>query len=143
MADSDPPHPSARSSAAWLTKARQDLAVAELIANSELAARWAGCFHAQQAVEKALKGLLVARRVDFPKSHSLERLADLLDEDDATALDRSKLARLTPWAVAGRYPEDISEPTQTEARELVAMADAILHFVAGQIAAATSDGAGD
>jgi HEPN domain-containing protein len=68
-----------------LTKARQDLAVAELIASSELAARWAACFHAQQAVEKALKGLLVTRRVDFPKLHSLERLADCLMRMTRTA----------------------------------------------------------
>jgi len=35
------------------------------------------CFHAQQAAEKALKAVLVQRRILFPKSHDLERLMDL------------------------------------------------------------------
>ncbi len=36
------------------------------------------CFHAQQCVEKYLKALLVLRRCDFPRTHDLERLRDLL-----------------------------------------------------------------
>ena len=37
----------------WLAKAQQDLEVAELILGSH-AARWAACFHTQQAAEKAI-----------------------------------------------------------------------------------------
>jgi HEPN domain-containing protein len=35
------------------------------------------CFHAQQAVEKALKAVLLARQVDFPLTHDLEVLLDI------------------------------------------------------------------
>jgi HEPN domain-containing protein len=55
----------------WLRKAHDDLAVAEVVLATTPTARWAACFHGQQAVEKAMKALLVARAVDFPKTHSL------------------------------------------------------------------------
>jgi len=40
------------------------------------------CFHAQQAVEKSVKAVLVLRGVEFPKIHSLPRLMDLLPADN-------------------------------------------------------------
>ena len=106
-------------------KATEDLTVAELIVTSPIAARWAAGFHAQQAAEKAL---LVASGIDFPRTHSLERLADLLG-DAADVFDRSALIDLTPWAVAGRYPEDMPDPSAHEAVELVASARAIVDAV--------------
>lgn len=39
------------------------------------------CFHVQQAVEKALKGLLVAKGIAFPKTHNIRILIDILPKD--------------------------------------------------------------
>ena len=36
------------------------------------------CFHAQQAVEKSIKAVLVHHGIDFPKTHNLQVLIDLL-----------------------------------------------------------------
>ncbi|MFH0342052.1 MAG: HEPN domain-containing protein [Chromatiales bacterium] len=36
------------------------------------------CFHAQQAVEKALKAVLTIKHIDFRRTHDLEELANLL-----------------------------------------------------------------
>ncbi len=36
------------------------------------------CFHAQQCVEKYLKGKLQEETIKFPKTHDLEKLLDLL-----------------------------------------------------------------
>ncbi len=78
MSGSEPAAPSTSGGHEWLSKATEDLAVAELILESDVAARWAACFHAQQAAEKSLKAMLVAQGIDFPRTHALEVLVDLL-----------------------------------------------------------------
>lgn len=61
-------------------------------------------FHAQQAVEKALKALLAARGVDFPFTHDLRVLMDLCDSAGFPVPPTlADAARLTPYAVAQRY----------------------------------------
>ncbi len=72
----DCPSPAER----WLSKARQDLEAARRAAVPPLLASVA-CFHAQQAVEKALKAVaahLGAKTI--PRSHSLLELAELVAE---------------------------------------------------------------
>lgn len=109
---SDPrAEPSAREATRWLAMAEDDPAVAELVLASPIGVTWAACFHAQQATEKALKTLLVASGVDFPRTHLLDRPADLLPTGLGTNFDRQALLELPPWPVAGRYPEDIAMPS--------------------------------
>lgn len=132
MSDADAIEPSETGGRQWLDKANEDLVVAELILTSTIAARWAAGFHAQQAAEKAVKALLVTSGIDFPRTHSLERLADLLG-DAAGIFDRSALIDLTPWAVAGRYPEDMPDPSAEEASELVASARTVVEAAHDQL----------
>jgi HEPN domain-containing protein len=122
--DAAQPEPSGVEADRWLAKAADDLTVARLVANTEGAPRWPACFHAQQAAEKALKAYLVANGVDFPFSHALDRLADLIDSDKLQ-FDRLQLVELQPWAVAGRYPEDVPEASVEEVERLITAADAI------------------
>ena len=105
--------------AGWLSKADDDLRVAEVILSGEIGVEWAACFHAQQAAEKALKGVLVHLGIDFPKSHSLDRLVALMPSEIAARFDLDALIEITPWAVAGRYPEDIENPTTGEAGRII------------------------
>ena len=61
-------------------------------------------FHAQQAVEKALKAVLAARGVDFPFDHDLRVLMDLCESAGSPVPPNVSVAqRLTPYAVAQRY----------------------------------------
>ena len=58
---------------AWLQNARSDLSLAKVpktrsIQYSHL------CFHAQQAAEKAIKAVLLARRIVMPRTHDLDFL---------------------------------------------------------------------
>ncbi len=112
--------------AGWLWKADDDLRVAQVILSGEIGVEWAACFHAQQAAEKALKGVLVHLGFDFPKSHSLDRLVALMPGDVAERFDLDALIELTPWAVAGRYPEDIANPTSAEAARVIELADDVV-----------------
>lgn len=62
------------------------------------------CFHAQQAVEKALKAILTIKAVDFRRTHDLEELANLLaDIDMVTPYTPREFRRLNPFAVELRY----------------------------------------
>jgi HEPN domain-containing protein len=56
----------------WLTLAAEDLTMAQYAADAGIHRQ--ACFHSQQAVEKALKGLLLAKIGTSPKGHSLEQL---------------------------------------------------------------------
>ena len=86
-----------------LEKARRDLVAAEAIRATGEAFDMA-CFHAQQAVEKALKALLALDDVAYPLRHDLGELV-------ALAAPRWPLVReaadaifaLGPFAVAVRY----------------------------------------
>jgi HEPN domain-containing protein len=56
-------------------------------------------FHAQQAIEKALKVALVLADIDFPRSHDLLELTDIAADNDVSVPDSVEQARwLTPWA---------------------------------------------
>lgn len=97
----------------------------DLIIQSGTGPSWAACFHAQQAAEKAIKALLVLHGIDFPKSHALTTLAMLLPTEVQLHLDFDSIAELTPWAVAGRYPEDTADPDPATTSRLAATATTI------------------
>jgi len=84
------------------------------------------CFHAQQAVEKSLKAILVGRSIDFPQTHSIQRLIDLLPSDIARPSNLFLSARLTEYAVTARYPGDDEPVDEEEYREALRIATAIL-----------------
>src|SRR5207249_2354709 len=69
-------------------------------------------FHAQQAVEKALKAWLAARGLLYPRIHDLDRLLDLLREEGAAVPPEfDALGILTDFGVAFRY-EAYEEPDE-------------------------------
>jgi len=74
-------------------------------------------FHAQQAVEKALKSVLAARGVDFPFDHDLRVVMDLCDSAGCPVPSHiSDAQRLTPYAVHQRYgTSDAGDVTRAEA----------------------------
>ncbi|MEW6350273.1 MAG: HEPN domain-containing protein [Thermodesulfobacteriota bacterium] len=86
-------------------------------------------FHAQQAVEKALKAWLSLRSVAYPKTHDLTALITLLET--RTGADCGPFLRvkeLTDFAVPFRYafltlPEPLNRP------ELVLLVGSVLEHV--------------
>ena len=107
----------------WLEKADQDLGVAGFLLGEGTAFFAAIGFHAQQAVEKYLKAVLVRFQVEFRKTHDLADLLDLIvevDEELAGAL--SDVTVLNPFGVEARYPGDVPEITRDEAEEAVGLA---------------------
>lgn len=108
----------------WLELADEDIAMAEFALSQGISRQ--ACFHSQQAVEKALKGLLDARVGTHPKSHSLEELLRyhpvLRDElerwlDQCRSLDLFYLPTRYLDALPGLLPS--GEPTQEDAETAV------------------------
>ena len=66
-------------------------------------------FHAQQAVEKALKVALVLADSELPHTHDLELLVEQINGTGTTVPDElSRTEWLTPWAAELRYDELIA-----------------------------------
>jgi len=99
---------------ALLGKARDDGYVVRCMAVDPAAPDWIIGFHAQQAVEKALKSVLTRQGLEFPRTHNLSMLIELLRQH-AIALppDADDLARLTPFGVALRYDDSAGEDEPT------------------------------
>jgi HEPN domain-containing protein len=100
---------------AWMAKARSDLGTARKLALGPDAYLDTAIYHCQQAAEKALKALLVKNDLRFEKTHDLEVLITRLTPVAASLnalLDQAD--RLTPYAVAYRYPGEQLIPTAEE-----------------------------
>lgn len=92
-----------------LRLARRDQEVFEIVASSGGNAHAAAGFHAQQAVEKAIKALLCASDLDYPRTHDLESLASRLAETPfVLPFAPERLRPLTPYAVDFRYDEEVA-----------------------------------
>jgi HEPN domain-containing protein len=115
--------PKAELVAEWLSKADDDLRLAELALSAEPPVPWGGAFHSQQAVEKLLKALLTFRGVTYEKTHSIDYLMDLCERAGlGTSSLRKEASELTDFAVEPRYPFPRRDPSLREARRALATA---------------------
>ena len=63
-------------------------------------------FHAQQAAEKGLKAWLSLLGIEYPRTHRLSELINLLDGHGAEGVDDYRhLQKLDPFAVQFRYEQ--------------------------------------
>jgi HEPN domain-containing protein len=117
MSPVDPSDPQA-----WLQRAYSNLRLAKKSRDGNVMLEDL-CFNAQQTAEKALKAVCLFRRLDFPKTHSLIRLMDILEAQGTTIPDHVKSADiLTQYAVQTRYPSPFEEISRKEYREAVVLA---------------------
>ena len=66
-------------------------------------------FHAQQGAEKFIKAALVRHQIEFPKTHDIAVLRQLLGRVDPTLCESLAIADpLTPYGVEFWYPGDRS-----------------------------------
>jgi HEPN domain-containing protein len=116
----------------WFVKAAGDLRAADALLEAGMSAH--AVFHAQQAAEKAIKGLLVHHGVLFGKTHDLSALSRQCvdaEPDLADALDG--VEKLTVYAWRFRYPGSLDEPLEAEARSDVATARRVFDAVVQQV----------
>ena len=93
----------------WMRQAEGDLVIARGGLEGMLPEH--RLFHAQQAVEKALKGVMVSRGLLYPRTHNITVLIDLLREGGVAVPDDAENAKdFTRFEAQTRYPVDFAVP---------------------------------
>ena len=111
----------------WLRYARSDLELAR-VEQSPYILLESLCFHAQQAAEKAIKAVLLANNIPFPRTHHIGTLLDLLPQNIAPPHEIQDSAILTDYAVISRYPEDVEPVMEEEYEEAVRLAEIVIKW---------------
>lgn len=126
--------PGAKSIAQMLLEAaRQDAAACKILSASESIGDAVIGFHAQQAVEKAIKAVLSHRRIEFRRTHDLVTLIDLLQDNGLPAPPGVDwLDELNPYAVEARY--GTIEPDNLNRIEVLTVIAAVLEWAQSLIA---------
>lgn len=120
----------------WFLKANSDLADARRTTASEGPYDTA-CFHAQQAVEKYLKGVLAWRGLEIPRTHDLEELQRLcIQLEPWPELANFDLTDLTAYAVELRYDAEFWPPKPTAA-DAVTLAERVRACVLARMPSGT------
>ncbi len=113
----------------WLNKAAEDFRVLRReFRNTEEPAYNAICFHAQQCVEKLLKGFLQENQIHFPKSHDIRELINFaLPIRPEWEKLKASANVLTRYAVDSRYPDD--EAYREDAEEAVSTCEKLRRII--------------
>ncbi len=107
----------------WLEYADQDLRLARhAFTLPEAPPYRLIAYHAQQCVEKHLKAYLIFTGVDFPHTHNISYLLELIAAHAGWTEELAGAETLTPFAVSARYPGEEEEVTREEASRAVEVA---------------------
>ena len=113
----------------WLAYARSDLDASHVLLRDPDHYPRQVCLLAQQAAEKDLKSALILLEIEFPFTHDLDRLRDLLPEGWLVKSEYADLADLTVWAIQARYPADMPEVVEADAHVALRTAEAIYQTI--------------
>lgn len=112
--------------AEWLRRARGNLARARQPKPEE--ALWEDlCFDAQQAVEKAIKAVLVRDQIEFPRTHDIGDLLDIVAVS-GRPLPPDEARNLTDFATVARYPGWDRVVTEDDHRRAIALAERVVSW---------------
>lgn len=118
---------------AWLRQADNDLAMATYAVDGGFHAQ--ACYHASQAAEKALKGILISLDRERRQTHSLDYLAESLAAAGVATepLAGLRLNALSRMNSATRHPDGDQAPSdlfdRVDAEAAIATGKAVLEFV--------------
>ena len=114
-----------------LRKAGEDeAAVVRFAADTGLADAIIG-FHAQQAIEKALKAVLTLEGVAVPRTHDLRFLLEQLEAAGVAVPDDVRAGQaMAPWAVEFRYGDVVDDDLERAAA--VRLVSTVVSWSAGR-----------
>lgn len=120
----------------WMGQVDDELKMAQYLFDGDFYK--GACFHSQQAIEKALKALLLNKGWELEKTHSIERLIYLLrgykikidiTDEDMVFIDSIYRGRYP--AEAGLLP--LGEPTKADAQKAVSIAERIIKKIKNKL----------
>jgi len=114
----------------WLARAQSNLDRARAGKTGDTILYEDLCFDCQQASEKSLKGLLVARDIESPHTHIIAALLQTLERNGIVIPDEIKASSdLTDYAVNTRYPGMYEPIRNDEYQEALVVAERVVAWV--------------
>jgi len=112
----------------WFERARSSLAISknrpdESVFYEDL------CFQAQQAVEKAIKGVLILHNIQPEKTHNLVALIKELSKCITVPKEINETVILNDYAVQTRYPGDYTFIGEEEYAHAIKIAEDCLGWI--------------
>jgi len=121
---------SAKNPMKWMEIARADLAIADMpLPPGGMYEQL--CFHAQQAAEKSIKAVLLYLGVEFPFTHNLQLLLDLLPSEISIPAEIEDVIELNAYAVLTRYPGELEPASRSDYDRALKIAKATLAWAEG------------
>ena len=115
----------------WLDRAKSSLEIA-CTRNSDLVYYEDLCYQAQQAVEKAIKGMLIYFNIEPQFTHNIGILLD--DLQAFVDIDEIKeTIKLTKYAVQTRYPGEYDDITKEDYEESINIAKKCIEWIQNKI----------
>ena len=108
----------------WLDQAGDDFDGAEF--NFHGRKYSIAAFLCQQAVEKALKALLIEQTASFPRIHDLTKLARLVE---APTDILTRCSRINPAYTASRYPDSPKQYSKQDCETLLADSKVVMKWI--------------
>jgi HEPN domain-containing protein len=117
----------------WLNRAKSNLAIARQPKTDEI--YWEDlCFEVQQAAEKALKAVMLAKGIKFRLVHNLSEHLTRLEQSGVALPDRVKdAATLTDYSVEARYPGPFEPISEQEFRNSLEIAETVVAWAERQL----------
>jgi HEPN domain-containing protein len=104
----------------WFDRAKSSYGMAKMNGNSDIHIYYEDlCYQAQQAVEKALKGLLIYYGVEPEFTHNIEIILTALEKHIKIPDIVKQSVNLTIYAVQTRYPGEYDEITKEEYEKVI------------------------
>ena len=108
----------------WMRHAYSDLEIAKIRISGNIRLE-SLCYHAQQAVEKSIKAVLIHHGIEPRKTHDIAHLLALLPANAPPPPAAEDMASLTSYAVMLKYPGDYEDVTEEDYREAVRIATSV------------------
>jgi len=112
----------------WLDRAKSSLAMSKNKFDKRIFYEDL-CFQAQQAVEKALKGLLIFHNIEPEKTHNLVSLIKELSKHITVPKEISETVILNDYAVQTRYPGNYTSVEEEEYNQAVKVAEECINWI--------------
>jgi HEPN domain-containing protein len=116
----------------WLDRAKSSLIISKTRTDENVFYEDL-CFQAQQAVEKALKGLLIFYNVNPDRTHNLVSLIKELSKYTELPEEVNEAVILNDYAVQTRYPGDYTPIEEEEYSNAIAIAEKCLKWVESKL----------
>jgi HEPN domain-containing protein len=113
----------------WIQRAKNDYIIASEMPLEKVMFLEDLCFHAQQAAEKAIKGLLIFHGVSPEYTHKIEKLLVELGKFIEIPEHIEKSIKLTDYATLSRYPGNYDTIEYAEYEEALKLAKECLDWV--------------